>query len=110
MINKLDIIGMNRQFDTGKFVNESSLDFAFSNIQHTKDWLKQAAYLTRAILLDHVFENGNKRTAALLITSILELQKLAYDPQKVDALIITMLKKNITNVNEIKRLIKNVIR
>ena len=110
MINKQDVIEMNKQFDKGRLVNESSLDFAFSNLQDTKDWLKKSAYLTRAILIDHVFEEGNKRTAALLIRSILEMQNLAYDPQKIDALVITILKKNITDVNEIKRLIKNAIR
>ena len=110
MITKQDIIEMNKEFDKGRLVNKSSLDFAFSNIQHNKDWLKQSAYLTRAILINHVFEEGNKRTAALLLMTILETQKLAYDPKKVDELIITILKKNITNTNEIKRLIKNAIR
>ncbi|HLC63681.1 MAG TPA: hypothetical protein VJJ21_05185 [Candidatus Nanoarchaeia archaeon] len=110
MINKKDIIEMNKQFDKGRFINEASLDFAFSNLEQTKDWLKESAYLTRAILIDHVFEEGNKRTTALLIRSILETKKLAYDPQKINALVIIILKKNINKVNEIKRLIKDAIR
>mgnify|MGYP001604642694 CR=1 FL=1 len=101
---------MNKQFDKGRLVNESSLDFAFSNLEQTKDWTKQLAYLTRAILIDHVFEEGNKRTTAALIMVVLEIQKIAYDPQKVDEIIITILKKNIKDTNKIRRLIKDVTR
>jgi len=110
MINKQDVIEINKQFDKGNLVNEASLDFAFSNLQHTKDWIKQLAYLTRAILIDHVFEEGNKRTAAAIIMTILEYQKIAYNPKQVDELVLLILKKNISDINKIKRLIKNVIR
>ena len=110
MINKQDVIEINKQFDKGNLVNEASLDFAFSNLQHTKDWIKQLAYLTRAILIDRVFEEGNKRTASAVIASALEIQKMAYDPHKIDEIIICILKKNTTNIDHIRRLIKSVIR
>ena len=110
MISKKGIITINRKFDSGIVVNASSLDFALSNLKTTKDWTKQLAYLVRAILIDHVFEEGNKRTAAALIMDFIEIQKLAYDSYKVDKLIIEIIKKNITDINKIRRLIKNVIR
>ncbi len=110
MITKQDIIEINKQFDKGNLVNESGLDFAFLNLQQTKDWLKQLAYLTRAILIDHVFEEGNKRTAAALIMTILEYQKIAYNPKQVDEIVLVILKKNISDINKLKRLIKNAIR
>ncbi len=110
MINKEDVIEMNKQFDKGILINESSLDFAFSNIKHTKDWIKQLAYLVRAILIDHAFEEGNKRTASCLIMTILEMQKIAYDEHKVDVIVLEILKKNINDINKIRRIIKYVIR
>ena len=109
MINKQDVIEINKQFDKGTMVNEASLDFAFSNLQHTKNWAKQLAYLIRAILIDHAFEEGNKRTAAALIMTILECQKIDYNPKKVDETVLTILKKNIADINKIGRLIKDVI-
>ena len=110
MITKEDIINLNKEFDKGKLVNESSLDFAFSNFKHTKDWTKQLAYLVRAILIDHVFEEGNKRTSSALIIILLEIQKIDYDPISVDEIIIEILKKNITDINKIRRMIKNATR
>jgi len=110
MLVKQEIVEINKEFDKGNVVNESSLDFALSSIKQTKDWIKQLAYLVRAILIDHVFEEGNKRTAAVLIMVFIEENKLDYDPQKVDQIVIDILKKNITDIKKIRRLIKNAIK
>lgn len=110
MINKQDIIEINKQFSNGKLVNESSLDFVLSYSKSSKDWIKQLAYIIRSILLDHVFEEGNKRTAAALICAFIEFHNLAYNPYKVDSIIIEMLNKNIKDINKIRRIIKNAIR
>ena len=110
MITKKALIEINKEFDIGKIINEGSLEFAISNANSTKDWIKQLAYLTRAILIDHVFFGGNKRTTAALIISALEEKKFAYDPFKVDKLIIDIINKNITSINQIRRMIKDVIR
>lgn len=110
MINKQDIIEINRNFHSGIIVNGSSLDFALSHTKDSKDWIKQLAYLVRAILIDHVFEDGNKRTASNLMMTILEYQKLSYDPNKIDQIIIKILKNRINSVEEIRRMIKNAIR
>ncbi len=109
MLNKNSLIELNKEFDLGKVINENSLDFALSNANSTKDWIKQLAYLTRAIIIDHVFTEGNKRTVSALIIGAFEERKLAYDPYKVDNLIINIIKDNITNINQIRRMIKDVI-
>jgi len=109
MIKIEDLVTINKQFHKGIIINKSSLDFAVSSTKDTKDWIKQLAYIVRAILIDHVFEEGNKRTASALIMSILELQKLAYDPQKVDEIIIKIIKNNIISITNIRRMIKNAI-
>ena len=110
MISKEDVIEINMVFDIGKIINEGSLDFALSSLKKTKDWLKQVSYLVRAVLIDHVFEEGNKRTATALIMSVFENQKIAYDPRKVDEVVIEIIIKNINNINKIRSLIKNATR
>ena len=110
IISKEDIITINSVFDSGRIINESSLDFALSSLKKTKDWLKQVSYLVRAVLINHVFEEGNKRTATALIMSVFENQKIAYDPRKVDEVVIEIIIKNINNINKIRSLIKNATR
>ena len=110
MITKELVVNVNKEFDKGMLVNKSSLDFALSYAKHSKDWLKQLALVVRSISLDHVFEEGNKRTASALIMGIFEEKKLAYDSHKVDELIINIITKNIRDIEKIRRLIRNAIR
>ena len=110
IISANDIIEINKKFDKGHVVNKSSLDFAISSSDRSKDWITQLAYLVRAILIDHIFEEGNKRTATALISSVLELHKIAYDPIRIDKLIIQIVINNIIDLTLIRRLIKDVIR
>ena len=110
MIELEDIIKINKEFDEGVVINKSSLDFAISHAKDSKDWIKQLAFITRAILCDHTFKGGNKRTILALIMKTLENKRLAYDPIKIDKIILEIIKKNITNVSKIRRLIKDVIR
>ena len=93
-----------------RVINGSSLDFAISAQKRTKDWLTQLSFLTRAILIDHVFSDGNKRTILALIIGALEDLRLGYDSRRLEENIIKILKENITNINKIRRLIKDVIR
>lgn len=109
MLRIQDLIEINKEFDKGKLVNRSSLEFALSSIKHTKDWITQLAYLIRSIALDHVFEEGNKRTAAALIISYAEVHKKRYDSTKVDQIVVKVIKKQITAIEEIRRLIKDAI-
>lgn len=110
MINQKALIEINKNFDRGIIVNGSSLDFALSSMQNSKDWVKQLAYLVRALLIDHVFQEGNKRTAAAVILSFFEIHKVGYDPYKVDKLIGEIILKNINNIEQIRRKLKDVIR
>ena len=90
MFSVQDVIEVNKEFDKGKIVNEGSLEFALSSIKNTKDWITQLAYLIRSIVLDHVFEEGNKRTAVALIIAYAEAHKRAYDLTKIDKIIIAL--------------------
>ena len=110
MIKKDDILRIAELFERRKMINESSLEFALSSARHNKDWTRQLAYIIRAILIDHVFQDGNKRISSALIMAVLENQKIAYDPYAVDRVVIFIIKKNLINVEKIVELIKDVTR
>lgn len=109
MLSVQDVIEVNKEFDKGKIVNRGSLEFALSSIKNTKDWITQLAYLARSIVLDHVFEEGNKRTAVALIIAYAEAHKKAYDLTKIDQVIVKMIQKKITAIEQIRRLIKDAV-
>ena len=107
MLSKEDVIAVNKKFANGNIVNNSSLGFALSMTKTTKDWIKQLAFLVRAIVIDHVFEEGNKRTASSLVIAYIETHKLGYDPKGVDDMIVKILKKNVSSITKIRRMIKD---
>lgn len=107
MLSKKDIIVINQEFHTGKIANESSLDFGLAQVQRSKNWLKTAAILSRAILIDHVFEDGNKRTAAGVIAGIMEMNDIAYSADKINKAVLRITKQNITKIKEIEKVIAN---
>jgi prophage maintenance system killer protein len=109
MFNEKDVIRLNKLFHEGIIRNKSSLSFALSSIKN-KGSLEQLSYLVRAIIVDHVFEDGNKRTAAVLITAYFTEFEIGFDKEKVTKLVLNIASKNITDINKIKRMIKNVIR
>ena len=99
---------INRRFEpASKLKNPGSLEFAAEHASRTGDWLKQLAYLLRAILVDHAFDDGNKRTAAYLITYIMEQNKAMHNDDKVKKLVIKIATKNITNINKIARMVQD---
>lgn len=108
-LSKKDIIALNAELDNGRVVNESSLDYAITTMRKNKNWLRACALIARAVLIDHVFEDGNKRTAAAVIAGYLEMNGFDFDQDKVNRVVITVLKKNITNLETIERLIRDAV-
>jgi len=98
---------LNKKFASGLIVNKGSLDFALSAVFKSKDWHEQLAYVVRAMLCDHVFEDGNKRTAAAYITAVLVNFKFRYDPFKIDQLVLKIAKNNTTDIKKIRRMIEH---
>ena len=107
IVSTKEIIGINQQFAEGIVINSSSLDFAVKEANQTKSWLHACSVLVRAILIDHIFDEGNKSAAASIIISYFEARDLRYKPETVARIIITILMKNITNLLTIERMIKN---
>jgi len=108
-LTKKDILALNQEFEDGTFHNEASLDFALSYAKRTENWTKALAWLTRAILIDYVFEDGNKRTAALLIKAYAEFQGCGVHNDKLVKLIKKVILKNITSISRIEEMIKDAI-
>lgn len=109
MLSVQDVIEINELVDRGKVVNKNSLEFAVSSAQTTKDWITQLAYMLRAVVVDHVFEEGNKRTGAALVIAYCKMHKKAYDLYKVDLLIRDLVVKRIVDIGQIRRKIKHAI-
>ena len=109
MLSKEDVISINKMFDAGKVVNGSSLEFALSTARKTKDWITQLAYLLRSIVVDHVFEEGNKRTGTAVFIAYAKAHKKACDIYKVDQIIRDLIQKRITDIAKIRRMIKHAI-
>ncbi len=109
-LNKKDLIGINLEIGgNGKFHNEDSIDFALSITKHNKSWLYELSYIVRSLLVDHCFEDGNKRTAIIVIITYFENNSLYYDKDKLIKIVWYISKKNISDINKLMRLIKNAI-
>lgn len=109
-MNIKDIIALNQEFDEGKLHNEASLDFAISYAKKTENWTKALAYLVRAILIDHVFEEGNKRTAALLIKTYAKFEGHETYDDRILKMVKNLLLKNTTDIVKIEGMIKDAIK
>jgi fido (protein-threonine AMPylation protein) len=102
-----EITEINKKFSSGVVINKGSLDFALSAVFRSKDWQEQLAFVVRALLCDHIFEDGNKRTAAAYLIAVLEHLKYRFDPFKIDQLVLNIAKNNITDIKKIRRMIGN---
>lgn len=104
-ITRKDIVAINQRFDTGRVVNEGSLSYALDRANSSRSWLRSCAILVRAVLLDHVFEEGNKRTAAAIVVSFFEEQGLSYDPEGVARGVVRILMRKTTSLRAIEGVI-----
>lgn len=109
MLTKKDVISFNQKFDKGNFNNESSLDFALNLQKQHIAWTKKLAYLARAILIDHVFEEGNKRTAAAVLFFYAEHEGYSISDAAAVKIIKSILFANTTSIAKIRGMIENAI-
>lgn len=109
-ISKEDLIRINQGFG-GNLRSDASIDFAIEMQNNNKfgDY-KKLAYLLRAILVDHPFSDGNKRTAMYVCLKFAEENKKSVDRDLLLDQIISIAKNNINEVRNIEWRIKNAIR
>ncbi len=109
-ISKEDLLRINKGFGGG-LRSDASIDFAIQMQDNKKlgDY-KKLAYLWRAILVDHPFTDGNKRTAIFLAFAFAE--EHGKDPER-DLLLhhtLSIASKNLTNIRQIEWRLKNAIK
>ena len=109
MLTQKDLIAINERFSNGQIVNKSSIEFVLETTKKSKHWYKTMCLLTRAILIDHIFEDGNKRTAAAMIMAYLDMNDYTYNSDTIGKIVLRIARKNITDVNKIGRMIKHEI-
>jgi len=109
-IDKEDIIRINKGFG-GHLRNDASLDFAIE-IQENKKLgkYKKLAYLWRALLVDHCFSDGNKRSAMFIAFAFAEEAGKICDRELLLHHVHSIASKNITNIRQIEMRLKNAIR
>lgn len=109
-LTKKDIIALNMEFEDGSLNNESSLDFALDYARNTENWTRGLAWLMKAILQDHVFEEGNKRTAALLLKAYAEYRGHKTYDDRVVKLVKKIIMRNTSSVKKIEEMIQDAIK
>lgn len=104
-----DLLRINKGFG-GDLRSDSSLDFAIDKINNPKlGFYKRLSYLLRAILVDHPFSDGNKRTAVFLAYAFADENKKQVDRDLLVYQVISIAKKNLTNIRQIEWRLKNAI-
>jgi prophage maintenance system killer protein len=110
IISKKDLLRINDGFG-GNLRSDSSIDFVFDKIRDKKlGAYKKLAYLMRAILVDHPFSDGNKRTATFICFAFAEKYHKQVDRELLVHHIISIAQKNIQEIRNIEWRLKNAIR
>ena len=109
-ISKEDIIRINKEFGGG-LRSDASLDFAIQQQSNNKmGSYKKLAYLWRAILVDHPFIDGNKRTAMFVALAFANEEKKEADRDLLLHHNLSITSRNITNIRQIEWRLKNAIK
>ena len=109
-ISKEDLLRINNGFGGG-LVSDSSLDYAIDMQNNNKLGIyKKLAYLMRAILVDHPFTDGNKRTASFLASSFAEENKKEVDMDLLIHHITSIASQNIIDIRNIEWRMKSCIK
>jgi len=95
--------------EEGMLVNKSALEFALDRIHREKSWVRQTAMVIRAIVCDHAFHEGNKRTAFTFFAAMCELNSNKYDPAILTKTIHSISRKNVVDIGKIERMLENAI-
>ncbi len=109
-VSKENLERINKGFG-GHLARDASLDYAL-RIQENKKLgkYKKLAYLWRAILVDYLFSDGNKRTAMFIAFVFADEYKKNVDLDLVKHHILSIASKNIIEIRNIEWRLKNAIK
>lgn len=97
---KENIIKINKELG-GKLVRKGSLDFACD--KRTKNIYKKNACITRAIVVDHPFDDYNKSTAHIHLIRSFKKNKIKCNEESLFRGLRNIAKNNITDLNKIEK-------
>lgn len=81
MLDTKTIIKLNKMVDgPGLLLNPSLLDSALSSWHYYESIEDQISSIVRGIIKNHAFQDGNKRTATLVLTTLASLNNLKIIP------------------------------
>ena len=104
-----DFLRINKGFG-GNIVGTGSLEYAIKKLEDKKLGLyTKLAYLFRAMLVDHPFTDGNKRTAMFFAFMFADENNKKIDRDLLIHQIISIAKKNIIDIRKIKRRLTTTI-
>lgn len=94
----------------GNLRNSSSLGYALDKQENKKLGIyKKLAYLMRAILVDHPFSDGNKKTAAMLAYAFADQYKKVVNHELLKHQMQSIASKNIADIRTIAERLKHAI-
>ena len=109
-IRKEDIVRIAKGFG-GNLRNSSSLEFALDKQEDKKfGEYKKLAYILRAILVDHPFSDGNKKTAMFVAFAFVEEFNKKVDDELLKHHILSIASKNLIEIRAIEERMKNAIK
>ena len=109
-ISKKDLLRINHGFG-GNLRSGSSLDFAIDIQDNPKLGIyKKLAYLWRAILVDHPFSDGNKRTAMFVAFMFAERKGKVADRELLLHHALSIASRNIIDIRLIEIRLKNGVK
>lgn len=100
--------------ETGDLRDTSALSYAIdqANSLRSDAFFKQLAYIARALLIDHAFVEGNKRTFTKFAAMLLKENKIELEAAKMWRLMDCIYKittKKITNIGKIRLMLINYL-
>ena len=108
-LSKEDLLRINKGFGGG-LRNDTSLDYALDMQENKKLGIyKKLAYLIRAILVDHPFTDGNKRTATFVVLAFIDESKKQVNKELLEHHIVSIASQNITDIRNIEQRLRSCV-
>lgn len=104
MVTTQTVVWVNKKFSTGSLINKNSLDYAIKT--ESSKIFGNLPYIIRALLVDHCFEDGNKRTAAFLLVNFCEENRIEVNQEKIIKTTINISRSNPKNIEKIRSMMK----
>lgn len=105
MITLEEIQEINRRFGDGKIIN-TSIYYAIDQ----KSVKSNICHLLRALIIDHIFSDGNKRTAYVVARLLFERNNININKDTLLKCIIRIARENISEIGDIGRLVERCIK